>query len=75
MDDGAKSNSGYILNTQCFSLEDQHILVDILSLKFKLQVNIHKDRELFRLYITSKSRDSFASTQLVKPYIFTGTWI
>jgi hypothetical protein len=68
MDDGAQMrNSGYILNTQNFSLKEQEILADALGRKFKFEVNIHKDREKYRLYITANSRDSL--TNIIKPFI------
>jgi len=68
MDDGAKMrNCGYTLNTQNFTLKEQEILADALGRKFKFEVNIHKDREKYRLYITANSRDSF--TNIIKPFI------
>lgn len=67
MDDGCKDTSGYLLNTQSFSLKEQEILADALGRKFKFEVNIHKDRSHYRLYVTAKSRDSF--TETVKPFI------
>jgi len=67
MDDGCKDRYSYVLNTQCYSLAEQHILADALGRKFKFEVNVHKDRDNYRLYITSKSRDSF--TEIVKPFI------
>jgi len=67
MDDGCKHSYGYLLNTHCFSLTEQETLADALGRTFKFEVNIHKDRENYRLYITAKSRDSF--TDLVKPFV------
>lgn len=68
MDDGSISrNLGYNLNTQNFSLYEQEILADALGRKYNLEVNIHKDRSNYRLYITSKSKDSF--TDIIKPFI------
>lgn len=67
MDDGCKDVSGYLLNTQNFSLIEQERLTDALGRKFKFEVNIHKDRENYRLYIKAKSRDSF--TQIIRPFI------
>ena len=68
MDDGCKDRSGYLLNTQNFSLKEQEILAGVLGRNFKFQVNIHKDRSNYRLYIPSISRDSF--TQIIKPFVF-----
>lgn len=67
MDDGACNGYGYLLNTQNFSLSEQETLAEALGHIFKFEVNIHKDRGNYRLYITAKSRDSF--TQIVKPFI------
>lgn len=67
MDDGCKGNNGYILNTQSFSLKEQEVLADALGRKFKFEVNIHKDRNNYRLYISAKSKDSF--TEIIKPYV------
>jgi hypothetical protein len=73
MDDGNKTGSGYILNTQGFTLSENEQLADALGKSFKFEVNIHMDnnkktgKKGFRLYITAKSRDNF--TQTVSPYI------
>ena len=68
MDDGCRHKYSYILNTQNFTLKEQEILADALGRKFKFEVNIHKDRDNYRLYITANSRDSL--TNLIKPFIF-----
>ncbi len=67
MDDGAKHSYGYLFNTQNFSLIEQERLADVLGRLFKFEVNIHKDRANYRLYITANSRDSF--TRIIKPFI------
>lgn len=67
MDDGCKDTYGYLLNTQNFSFLEQQKLAEALGRKFKFEINIHKDRDNYRLYITSKSRNSF--TKIVKPFI------
>lgn len=68
MDDGSRlKNYGYILNTQNFSLKEQEILADALGRRHRLEVNIHKDRSKYRLYITVKSKDAFRD--LIKPFI------
>jgi hypothetical protein len=68
MDDGSNMrNTGYILNTQCFSLKENEIIADAIGRKFKIDVNIHKDRTSYRLYICSNSVVDF--TNVVKPYI------
>lgn len=67
MDDGSYDPSGYILNTQNFSFKEQEQLAHILGRIFKFEVNIRKDRNNFRLYITYKSKNSF--TKIIKPFI------
>lgn len=67
MDDGCKTASGYILNTQNFSLIEQEKLVELLKSLFQLEVKIHKDRNNYRLYICSKSIKDF--THLIQCFI------
>lgn len=69
MDHGAffMGDSGYILNTQKFSLKEHEILADALGRKFKFEVNIQKDKGKYRLYITANSREAFNA--IVGPYI------
>lgn len=67
MDDGSKNSSGYLLNTQNFTLKEQERLADALGRKFNFEINLHKDRNNYRLYITAKSRDSF--TNIISPFI------
>ena len=74
MDDGTKINSGYILNSQGFTLNENKRLANALGKNFKFEVNIHKDdskkndnKVSYRLYITSKSKDDF--TDVVSPFI------
>jgi hypothetical protein len=73
MDDGSNNGSGYILNTQGFTLRENERLADALGKRFKFEVNIHTDNNYktgkrgFKLYVTAKSRDKF--TQIVSPYI------
>lgn len=68
MDDGSTMGTrGCALNTQNFTLKEQEKLADVLGRNFHLEVNIHKDRNKYRLYITANSKDSF--TQIIKPFI------
>lgn len=74
MDDGGKSGlSGYFLNTQGFTLQENKRLADALGKNFKFEVNIHSDNNYkagkkgYRLYITAKSHGEF--TEIVYPYI------
>lgn len=69
MDDGALGSrgDGYILNTQNFSLRENKQLAACLQRKFQLKTTINKDKQWWRLYISTKSQDNF--TRLVCPYI------
>ena len=69
MDDGSFTLEGNSihLHTQGFDLSDNELLRDVLKEKFGIIVNIHKDRNYYRLYITAHSVSLFVS--LVKPYI------
>lgn len=67
MDDGCKEKVGYVLNTQGFTLQEQEMIANAIGRKFGFEVNIHKDRHNYRLYICTSSKDKF--TGLVKPYV------
>ncbi len=73
MDDGSftKYANGekcaFPLNTQNFTYEENCFLAEVLHRKFGLQVNVHKDKDKWRLYITSQSRTEFLD--IIRPYI------
>jgi recombination protein RecA len=70
MDDGALGprGDGYILNTQNFTLEENHRLRMCLNEKFGLkEISVHKDRQWWRLYIRKASAPLFR--KLVDPRI------
>lgn len=66
MDDGTKTISGYILNTQGFILEDQEFLVDVLK-DLGLVCNLWRDKNSFKIYIMAESKWVF--TDLVSSYV------
>ena len=67
MDDGTLSGQDYFFSTHNFSLSDQKILQRGMLKNFDLQINIHKDKSYYRLYVLSNSEESLM--KLIKPYI------
>lgn len=63
MDDGENHNSGYILNTSSFTLDEVKLLQVVLQDNWKLETSIHSRN---RLYINSSSKKKFLS--LIKPH-------
>jgi hypothetical protein len=66
MDDGSKNKSGYVLSTNCFSLEEVIILSDKL-LHFNIKTTITKAGNNHIIYIKSESVNSF--NKVVLPYM------
>lgn len=64
MDDGSNGISGYVLCTNCFSIEDLLIIKSVFKDKFNINCNIRKDHTI---YIPSNSKFTFRN--LIKPYI------
>ena len=54
------------LNTLSYTLEEHIILQRALQIKFKLETNIHKHGNKFKLYIKAKFLNNFRN--LVLPY-------
>lgn len=67
MDDGSKSRSSVYLNTQQFSIEEQRQLLGLLQNQFKLIGALNKDKQYFRIRITTASTVQFK--QIVRPYV------
>lgn len=67
MDDGNKTGTGFRLNTQSFTKDENLFLMKILKDNFNLDctLNIHS-KNLYRIYITTKSMPKFKD--LVSPY-------
>ena len=67
MDDGNKTGTGFRLNTQSFTKDENLFLIKILKDNFNLDctLNIH-NKDLYRIYITTKSMPKFKD--LVSPY-------
>jgi len=67
MDDGTKNRSACYLNTQQFSLEDQEYLRHLLLRTFGIQSAPNRDKQYFRLRITTESTRKLA--RIIRPYI------
>ena len=52
--DGTYS-SGITLQTQCFTINELVIIINVLIIKFGLECTIHKQENYFVIYIKSKS--------------------
>lgn len=55
MDDGTKSRSACYLNTQSFTLKEQVFLQQLLKKTFGIQSTLNRDKEYFRMRITTES--------------------
>lgn len=66
MDDGSKTNSGFVLCTDSYLLNEVELLIKVLKDNFDLNCNIHKVNGNYRIYINSDSMNKFRS--LVTPY-------
>lgn len=68
MGDGAYSSGGLILCTDCFSINEVVILINILTIRYGFKCTIHMAAGLPRIYI---SRDSMESLRkVVAPHMF-----
>ena len=67
MDDGNKTGTGFRLNTQSFTKDENLFLIKILKEKFDLNCTLNtNDKNQHRIYITTKSMLKFK--ELVSPY-------
>ena len=55
------------INTQCFSLEDQLRLIQILQEKFGIITTLNRDKDRFRLRVKKESMEKLI--RLIEPYI------
>jgi len=67
MDDGYKTNIGFYLCTESYSLSENEKLSEILRAKFGLECSVHKHTNGYRLYIFKNSKDKLLS--IIKPYL------
>jgi len=63
--DGSKQNSGFVLNTQSFTLQQVVLLINVLIIKYRLDCTIYYDRNLPRI-IRPNSMSTFRT--LVTPH-------
>ena len=69
MDDGfrRRDSKGFYLCTSAYTLEEQFLLQKLLREKFKLEIKIHFQHKLGRIFIPSAFADKFNA--VVKPFI------
>jgi len=67
MDDGYKSNKGFYICTESFSLSEHELLINIFKKNFELECSYHKTTNGYRLYIFSSPRDKLL--ELIRPYL------
>lgn len=60
-------NTGITLHTQCYSLKELLLIINVLIIKFRLECSIHKHRNSFVIYIKRKSIQKYLDNLL--PYI------
>jgi LAGLIDADG DNA endonuclease family len=64
--DGAKRNNGIILCTDCFSIKEVVLLMNILLIKFNIKSTIHFDNKRPRIFINKVEINKFKPQ--IKPY-------
>jgi hypothetical protein len=61
--DGARRNKGIVLCTDCFTIKEVVLLMNILIIKFNINSTIHYDNNRARIFINKKELNK------IKPYI------
>lgn len=61
--DGARRNKGIVLCTDCFTIKEVVLLMNILNIKFNINSTIHYDNNRARIFINKKELNK------IKPYI------
>jgi len=64
--DGARRNKGIILCTDCFSIKEVVLLMNILNIKFNINSSIHYDNNKTRIYINKNELNKIISN--IKPF-------
>jgi len=67
MSDGAYSHGGLILCTDCFTVSEVIILMNILMIRYSLKCTLQTAKGLPRIYISRSSMAQLRS--LVKPHM------
>ena len=52
--DGARRNKGIVLCTDCFTIKEVVLLMNILNIKFNINSTIHYDNNRARIFINKK---------------------
>ena len=66
MGDGAKRNKGIILCTDCFTIKEVVLLMNIILIKYNISSTIHYDNNKPRIYINNKELNKIKSD--IKPF-------
>ena len=67
MDDGAIDRRQLRINTQCFSLEENQVLIEFLQAKFGILARLNRDKDRYRLRLGEGSVQRFVN--LVSPHL------
>lgn len=67
MDDGAREGMQFRLNTQSFSYAENGWLAEFLRAKFGISATLNRDKDRFRLRISSEAGERFVA--LIKPHL------
>lgn len=70
MGDGSKRNKGITLCTDCFSLKEIILLMNMLYIKFNINTSIHKEKDKYRIYINNKELDKIKNNLI--PFFYKG---
>ena len=67
MDDGARDRKQLRINTQCFSADENNVLIEFLQAKFGIAARLNKDKDRYRLRIGEGSAGRFIN--LVRQHV------
>jgi recombination protein RecA len=59
MDDGACDRKQFRINTQCFSEDENNVLIEFLQAKFGVAARLNKDKDRYRLRVGEGSAQRF----------------
>lgn len=63
---GSKKNKGITLCTDCFTIQEIVMLINMLIIKFEISPTIHKENSSYRIYINKKHLNKILP--YIKPY-------
>ncbi len=67
MDDGASDRKQLRINTQCFSADENNVLIEFLQAKFGIAARLNKDKDRYRLRIGEGGVERFIN--LVRQHV------